>query len=94
MPNWKVQLIGEENTLTQLALAHKTPDIYIAKDGNECFLESTDFVMTTDHNEVKQKAGTIMEGIAKAGKIPAGTTIGIGVIYQMHYDNSKTVFRD
>ncbi|MBZ0187043.1 MAG: hypothetical protein K8F91_12420 [Candidatus Obscuribacterales bacterium] len=94
MPNWKVQLVGADDMLTQLALAHKTPDIYISRDGTECFLESTNFAMTADHNEVKRLAAEIIQTIIKAGSAPGGAAISTGLIYQMHYDNSKTVFRD
>lgn len=94
MANWKVQLLGDDNTLTQLAVANKAPELYIARDGVDCFLESTEFVMMSDHLEVKGKAGAIIEALVASGKVPAGTNLGIGVIYKMHYDNSKTVYRD
>lgn len=94
MPNWKVQLISDESTLTKLTLDHKTHDIFIAKDGTECFLESTGFAMSSDHNEVRQKAVEIIQNIQKNPEAPVAAEITTGVIYQMHYDNSKTVFRD
>ena len=94
MANWKVQLLSDDNTLTQLTLAHKTHDIFISKDGTDCFLESTGFAMSSDHNEVRQKAVEIIENLQKNPEAPIAAEIKTGVIYKMHYDNSKTVFRD
>ncbi|MBX9770336.1 MAG: hypothetical protein K2X29_03140, partial [Candidatus Obscuribacterales bacterium] len=75
MPNWKVQLLGEGDTLTKLALANKTKEIYISSDGPDCFLESTDFAMSTDHLEVKEKAASIIDTLIASGGAPAGAAI-------------------
>ena len=93
MPDWKVQLLGDGDLLTELALANKSKEIYISRDGNDCFLESSDFIMSTDHLEVKAKAAEIVSALTKSG-VAAGATIGLGTIYKIHYDNSKTVYKD
>ncbi len=92
MPNWKVQLIADDEALTALALENKTPEVYITRDGVDCFLESTDFFMSTDHLEVKEKAAEIVQALLKSKSAPPG--LGIGAIYRVHYDNSKTVYRE
>ena len=92
--HWKVQLQGQESTLTQLAQAHNSPGSQITRDGVDWFLESTDFDYSTDHLEVKEKATVIVNSILASGTItPGSANIEVGAIYRIHYDNSKTVFR-
>jgi len=86
--HWKVRLDGDDNMLAQLAGANNTPVAKLSRDGVEWFLESSDFEMMTNHLEVKERAAQIV------GAMQAATAVGIGPIYRIHYDNSKTVFRE
>jgi hypothetical protein len=83
--HWKVKLDGDENALAQLAQA-SSPTAQIMKDGIEWFLESNDFALMSDHQEVKQRAAAIVHAM--------GANVSLGPVYRMHYDNSKTVYRD
>jgi hypothetical protein len=89
---WKVRLEGEEDAITQLAKSCTTPAARVTRDGLDRFLESNEFASFTDHLEVKQKAQDIVQSMLAASPT-SQATIGIGVIYRIHYDNSKTAFR-
>ena len=89
---WKVRLEGDENTISELAKTCTTPAARVSRDGLDWFLESSEFAMFTDHLDVKQKASEIMQSILSASATPQAT-IALGVIYRIHYDNSKTAFR-
>jgi hypothetical protein len=91
--HWKVRLDGEEGVLRQLAEENTTPAAQVTRDGVEWFLESTEFQYFTDHLEVKEKAGAILGSLLAAGSVPPQTSIALGAIYRMHYDNSKTVYK-
>jgi hypothetical protein len=88
--HWKVKLEGDDNTLTKLASGNSAA-AQVSRDGVDWFLESTDFEMLSDHLEVKDRANQILGSILSAGAATAN--IGMGPIYRIHYDNSKTVFR-
>jgi hypothetical protein len=90
--DWKVRLEGDDNTLTLLQ-QYNNPGAKIMRDGLDWFLESSEFQMLSDHREVKQKAAFILSSILGSGAV-SGATIGMGHVYRMHYDNSKTVYRD
>jgi hypothetical protein len=89
---WKVRLEGDENTISELSKTCTTPAARVSRDGNDWFLESNEFAMFTDHLEVKEKAKGIIQSLVSASATPQAA-IGIGVIYRIHYDNSKTAFR-
>jgi len=83
--HWKVKLEGDENTLTKLASGGNA-NAKVSRDGVDWFLESTDFEMISEHTDVKTKAASILSAM--------GAKVAMGPIYRMHYDNSKTVYRD
>ena len=87
--DWKVRLEGEDSMLTQLQAAHNSPAARVTRDGLDWFLESSDFESLTDHLAVREKAASIVTAILVA----APEKIGLGAVYRMHYDGSKTVFR-
>jgi len=87
--DWKVRLEGEDNTLTQLQTANRSPGARVTRDGVDWFLESSDFAMLTDHLAVREKAATIVSTILEG----APQNVGLGSVYRMHYDGSKTVFK-
>lgn len=89
---WKVRLEGDENTISELAKTCTAPAARVSRDGVDWFLESNEFAVFTDHLQVKQKAQDIVQSMLAASKTPQAA-IGIGVIYRIHYDNSKTAFR-
>lgn len=94
MAQWKVQLQGEDSTFTQLQTQNNR-ETQIMRDGVNWFLESTDFEFFTDHLKVKEKAKQIISALVASGNIsPAAANIGFGAVYRIHYDNSKTVYRD
>lgn len=88
--DWKVKLEGDENTFLQLQQKYTAPNAAITRDGINWFLESSDFEPMSDHQEVKQLAHQIVQSILTATQ----ANIVMGPIYRIHYDNSKTVFRD
>jgi hypothetical protein len=89
---WKARLDGDEKVITELAKACTPPASRVSRDGVEWFLESNVFASLMDHVEVKQKATEIVQSLLSASDAPA-SSIAIGVIYRIHYDNSKTAFR-
>ncbi len=94
MAQWKVQLTGEDATFSQLQ-SHNSRETQVMRDGINWFLESSEFELITDHMEVKEKAKQIVSALVASGKIsPAAANIGFGAVYRIHYDNSKTVYRD
>jgi hypothetical protein len=87
--DWKVRLEGDDNTIKQAQSSFDSPSAKIIKDGVDWFLESTEFAMCSDHVAVRDKATVIANAILGA----QSANIGLGSIYRMHYDGSKTVFK-
>jgi hypothetical protein len=90
--DWKVRLEGDDNTLGNLQ-QYNNPASKIMRDGVDWYLESSEFQMLSDYKEVRQKAAVILGSILGNGAV-SGATVGMGPVYRMHYDNSKTVYRD
>lgn len=85
--DWKVKLEGAEGAISQLANSGN-PAAKISRDGVDWFLHSGDFEMMMDHMDVKNRASEILQSLG-----PSAANIGLGPVYRIHYDNSKTVFR-
>jgi hypothetical protein len=89
--DWKAQLEGEESALTQLRTANNVANASITRNGIEWFLESGDFELLTDDLQVRERAQQILTAMMAA--VSQSANIGIGSVFRMHYDGSKTVFR-
>jgi hypothetical protein len=95
MATWKIKLEGDENLLSRMGQHYVEKEAHIIRDGIDWFLESTEFEYFTDHNEVKVKAHEMIQKMLQEGKIPPQqANIAFGPVYRIHYDNSKTVYRD
>lgn len=83
--DWKVKLQADDNSLAQLQAKHTDPAAKVTRDGIDWFLESTEFVMLSDANEVREKATAIAQSVLTS-------PVSLGNVYRMHYDGSKTVY--
>ena len=92
MPQWKVKLEGDENTIGALAQNFTDKEACVRRDGVEWYLESTQFEYFTDHNEVKAKASEIVSQMLQSGKVAGAGNISLTKMVRIHYDNSKSVF--
>lgn len=92
--DWKAQLQGEENALSQLREANNVPNANITRNGVEWFLETGDFELLTDDRQVREKAEQILSSMIAAKTSSQSQPITIGSIIRMHYDGSKTVFKE
>lgn len=88
--DWKAQLEGGDGAITQLQSGSGAPGAKIIRDGVGWFLESPEFSVLSDHNEVREKANSILGALATAS---GATGVAVGSIIRIHYDNSKSVFR-
>ncbi len=92
--DWKAQLEGGEGAITQLQTSNGSPGAKITRDGVGWFLESPEFVMLSDHQEVRAKANSILSALVTASGASSETAaVAVGSIIRIHYDNSKSVFR-
>jgi hypothetical protein len=89
---WKAELQGDDSVLTQLAQGN-SPGATILRDGVGWFLESSEFAYFSDHVQVKERAAAIVKEMLAARQAPPEIVVGVGAIYRIHYDNSKSVFR-
>ncbi len=88
--DWKAQLEGGDGAITKLQSGSGASGAKIIRDGVGWFLESPEFSVLSDHNEVRAKANSILGTLATT----SGTTgVAVGSIIRIHYDNSKSVFR-
>lgn len=83
--DWKVKLQADDAALAQLQAQHTDPAAKVTRDGIDWYLESTDFEMLSDANSVRARAGEIVQA-------KMASAAGLGNVYRMHYDGSKTVY--
>ena len=83
--DWKVKLQADDNALAHLQSKHTDPTAKVTRDGIDWYLESTDFEMLSDANSVRARANEIVQSVM-------ASAAGLGNVYRMHYDGSKTVY--
>lgn len=83
--DWKVKLQADDAALAQLQTKHTDPTAKVTRDGIDWYLESSDFEMLSDANSVRARAAEIMQAVM-------ASAAGLGNVYRMHYDGSKTVY--
>lgn len=92
--DWKVQLEGEDTAVQHLQGSNDGQRVKISRDGVGWFLESNDFMMLSDHQDVRAKANEIVQSLVTAGGASSpAKNVGLGSVVRIHYDNSKTVYR-
>jgi hypothetical protein len=83
--DWKIKLHAEDKALTQLQATHTDPAAKVTRDGIDWYLESSEFELLSDAEAVREKATLIAQS-------SLSLPVGLGNVYRMHYDGSKTVY--
>jgi hypothetical protein len=92
--DWKAQLEGGESIITKLQTGSGPSGAKIIRDGIGWYLESPEFTVLSDHQEVRAKANSILNDLVTAsGATGEAGNVAVGSIIRIHYDNSKSVFR-
>jgi|AGTN01.1.fsa_nt_gi hypothetical protein len=95
MATWKVKLEGDENLIYRMSQHYREKEALVIRDGNDWFLESTEFALMSEHTEVRRKGLEMVQKMMQEGNIPPQQqNVHPTVVYRIHYDNSKTVYRD
>jgi hypothetical protein len=83
--DWKVKLNADDSSLAQLQAKHTDPSAKVTRDGIDWYLESSEFELLSDPTAVREKATAIVQSVL-------ASAVGLGNVYRMHYDGSKTVY--
>lgn len=94
MPNWLVELQGQEFDLDALAGLLHSPHLNVSKEGSAYYLRCSAFVSIGSPGEVRERAREILQRASAAERIRCGSSLPIrlGEVFRIEPDGSRRGF--
>lgn len=91
---WMVQLAGDTSDLSTLAQSLTGTDVNVSRDGQNYVLASDTFQDADDANNIRDKAGNIVDLLNGATRLAlgAGHSIRVGAAYRYRQDGTRDIF--
>lgn len=96
MPDWLVELQGEDFDLEALAGLLHSPDLNVSKDGGAYYLRCSGFASIGSADEVRERAREILQRASAAERVRCGSslTLEIGELFRVEPDGRRRPFSE
>ena len=94
MPDWLVELQGEEFDLKALTLLLCSPRLNVFREGSSYYLRYSSFALIDSPDEVRERAREVLQRASAAESIRCGSSlpITIGEVFRIEPDGTRRSF--
>lgn len=94
MPDWLVELQGEEFDLEALTALLRSPHLNVSKEGATYYLRCSSFAPIGSPDEVRERAREILQRASAAERIRCGSSLPVklGEVFRIEPDGTRRPF--